>query len=87
MNCPLCNRPFGRTKGSHHLIPKSRKGKETVAIHVLCHRQIHALFTEKELERSYNTIEKLRAHPEIQKFITWVSNKDPDFLVAMRMKK
>ena len=27
----------------------------------------------------YNTADKLRAHPEMQKFIKWVRKKDPEF--------
>jgi hypothetical protein len=41
-----------------------------------CHDQMHALFTEKELERDYNTIEKLKAHPDVQKWIAWIKTKN-----------
>ncbi len=40
-----------------------------------CHRQIHKTFTEKELEQEYNTIESLRAQPEIDKFVKWIERK------------
>lgn len=42
-----------------------------------CQKQIHALFSEKELERQYNTPEALRAHPEVRRFVSWLATK-PD---------
>ena len=40
-----------------------------------CHSQLHALLTEKELEREWNTLERLRAHPELMKFAAWIAAK------------
>lgn len=78
--CPLCGRPIPERSGSqHHLVPKSLKGRDTVTLHRICHRKIHALFTERELQKRYDTIERLLAHPEIQKFARWVSSKPPGF--------
>jgi hypothetical protein len=77
--CPLCKRPLGTYYNKHHLIPKTFKGKETVDIHRICHDKIHSVFTERELKQQYNTIEKLLEHEEIQKFVRWLANKDPDF--------
>lgn len=78
--CPICDRPLGTLNvDQHHLIPKCRKGKEKSPIHRVCHRKIHATFTEKQLEKVYNTWEMLRSHEEIQKFIDWVKNKPSDF--------
>lgn len=82
MNCPLCQRELIEKTSSvdkHHLVPKSLGGKEMVLIHRICHQKIHSLFTERELKNTYNTIEKLLSHEEIQKFIKWVSKKAPDF--------
>ena len=65
----------------HHLTPKLKGGKKgpRVTLHKVCHKKIHSLFTEGELARSYNTLGKLLEHPEIQKFIEWVSKKHPEF--------
>ena len=83
MDCPLCGREMieGPTVDLHHLIPRSKGGKETVLLHLVCHRKIHSLFTEKELARAYNTIEKLKENVEIQKFIEWVFKKPPEFVI------
>lgn len=82
--CPLCDRELGENKSRHHLVPRSYKGKLVVVIHKICHDKIHSLFTEKELAKQYNTIEKLKQHEEIQKFINWVKNKDIYFYQTHR---
>ena len=52
-----------------------------------CHRQIHHLLTEKQLERDFNTVEKLRAHPGIAKFAVWLGRKPSGFQPLMRSSK
>ena len=85
--CFLCGRPLGSRVQRHHPVPKSRGGRETVPVHPICHRAIHATLTNKELERGYATAEALRAHPEIAKFVEWVSGKEPDFHAPTRRRK
>jgi len=81
--CPLCARPIPAEarQSLHHLTPKLKGGKggPTVLLHEICHRTIHATFTESELAQRFNTIEKLIEQPEIQKFIAWIAKKDPVF--------
>ncbi len=89
--CPICSRTLGKQNISkHHLIPKSRGGKdsELIEIHNICHQKIHSVFTLKELRDEYNTVEKLVEHEEITKFIKWVSKKAPEFYQRnARMKR
>ena len=82
--CFLCGRPLGQRIEWHHVVPKSRGGRETAPIHPICHRIIHRLLTNKEIERSYASADALRAHSEIAKFIAWVADKDPDFHAPTR---
>ena len=81
--CPLCERliPPDVPQSVHHLIPKLKGGKRgpTVLLHVICHKEIHASLSEAELARSYSTIEALRAHPRLAKFIRWVRKRPPEF--------
>lgn len=78
--CPLCDRPLGQVSvDEHHLIPKTFKGKEKIKLHKICHRKIHATFSERELLNTYNTIESLKANPDIRTFIVWVAKKDPSY--------
>ena len=84
--CALCERENCAVTG-HHLIPRMRHNKKVkrettseernhkVPFCRPCHDQMHALFTEKELERDYNTVEKLKAQPEVQAWIAWVKTK------------
>mgnify|MGYP006203325167 CR=1 FL=1 len=71
-DCPLCGRPIPpQQRDAHHLVPKSKGGRGTVDLHRICHRQIHALFTETELARRYATVDALLAHPEVARFVAW----------------
>ena len=83
---PLCGRKLigGSRVNQHHLVPGSRNGRDTVALHRICHAAIHATLSEKELERQYNTIERLREHPQLRRFIAWVRRKPPEFWVRTR---
>jgi hypothetical protein len=82
--CPLCLRPIppGVPQSHHHLIPKLKGGKggQTILIHHICHKELHATLSEAELARSYATAEALRAHPRLAKFFSWVAKRPPDFM-------
>lgn len=81
--CPLCGRPIPKTakQSAHHLVPRLRGGKggPTVLLHQICHNEIHATLSETELARDFHTIEALRAHPRLAKFIAWVAKRPDDF--------
>lgn len=78
--CPICDRPIPSSqKDAHHFVPKSKGGKATEYLHRICHRQIHALFTETQLARELNTAEAIKEKAEMQKFIAWVQSKPHDF--------
>jgi len=78
--CPLCGRPLGTINiDRHHLIPKSLKGREQFPIHKICHRKIHATFSERELLHAYHTWDALKGNADIAAFIEWVAKKPPEF--------
>ena len=77
--CWLCARPMGELVEWHHPIPKSRGGRERQPVHPICHRTIHANFTNSDLEKRYATADALIGHEEIGRFVAWVANKPPDF--------
>jgi hypothetical protein len=80
MRCPLCERPLGTVNiDRHHLVPRTRGGKATVLLHKICHQTIHSVFTENQLARHYNTIERLKADERIAKFVAWVSKRPSEF--------
>ncbi|MFT5122870.1 MAG: hypothetical protein ACI9TH_003539 [Kiritimatiellia bacterium] len=98
--CELCGRN-GLKLTRHHLIPQCRHRKkrnrktftrEEVQSRVLwicrmCHNQLHAVLSEKEMELEYNTREKLLAHPDVARFVTWVQKRNLDGRVPVRKKK
>ncbi len=88
-NCPLCNRPLAEPTVRHHLLPLSKGGKDTptILLHKICQNKVHAVFTETEQKTYYHTIERLKEHEEIVKFIKWVSRKDPEFYDGSAKKK
>ena len=77
----------------HHLIPRTRHKnkrnkrefdradvKHRIAMFCRpCHDHVHALFSEKQLERELNTLEAIQAEPEIQRFVQWIRRKPPEF--------
>jgi hypothetical protein len=87
MLCELCQRE--EACNFHHFIPrtlhsnkwfKRRFTREQMqaGLHLCksCHGAIHDLIpSEKQLGRSYNTREKLLAHPEVAKYVHWKQSR------------
>lgn len=98
--CQLCGRA-GAELTRHHLIPRTRHGNkrsrrrfalETMRSRILwlcrpCHKQIHALFTEKELAEQYHSREALLKHEEVQRFVAWIGNKPAGFVPATALRR
>jgi hypothetical protein len=83
--CPLCERLIPPAqRDEHHLVPKTKGGRITVAMHRICHRQVHALFSETELAREFSTAQALLTHEEIRKFVDCVKTKPDDFFERTR---
>ena len=84
--CPLCDRPIPTSQqDEHHLVPRLKGGKVKKLLHRICHRQIHALFSEAELAQRYNTVDALLENPEIRKFVTWVQKRPNDYLGSAKL--
>jgi hypothetical protein len=77
--CWLCERPLGAIVQWHHPVPKAKKGKGTVPVHPICHKTIHANFTNNELARIGEDAATIRANPAIARFVAWIANKPADF--------
>ncbi len=82
--CPLCLRPIppGVPQSLHHLVPrlKGGSGGPVVRLHHICHKEVHARFTETELARSFATVEALRDSERLRPFLDWVAKRPPGFL-------
>ncbi len=84
IKCPICKRTPPVLE-KHHLKPKCKKGKDTILVCTDCADQVHVLFSNKELAKEYNTLEKLLASEKIQTWAKWVKNKK--FGICMKTKK
>ena len=90
--CELCGQNVAALT-KHHLIPKARHAnkrnrrdferhevKHRLALFCRpCHSHVHTLFTEKTLEREFNTLAALAAHPDVAKFAAWIRSKPDGF--------
>jgi len=90
--CELCGRSVGALT-RHHLIPRTRHANKRIKrdFHGAevkrriawlcrpCHDHLHALFTEKTLERDFNTLECLAQHPDVLRFVRWIRKRPSDF--------
>jgi hypothetical protein len=87
--CELCEREVPKLT-VHHLRPRQttkRKKAEigpTASICSACHRQVHVLFDNKRLARELDSIEKLQAEPQMQKFLAWVRKQSPHKRVSVK---
>jgi hypothetical protein len=98
--CELCGRKCARLD-KHHLIPRTRhsnkrnkKQFDRREVHDRlamlckpCHKTVHATLTEKELEREYNTLEALRSHEQISRFVKWVRKQPTGATVTVRQSQ
>lgn len=82
--CALCLRPLGRRVEWHHPVPKSEGGRDTVPLHPICHRAVHAYCTNAELARDYADMAALRRREDMARFLRWVADKPPDFHAPTR---
>lgn len=79
--CALCGRVVpGRLLTLHHTLPRQRGGKAEHRVPMCrpCHKQVHAIFTNKQLERELDSVEKLQVAPELQEFLAWIRKQKPD---------
>lgn len=96
--CELCGRPEPELT-DHHLIPRSqharlkrirddfdveRARQNTATLCSACHRTIHSVLTDRELAERYATLDALRRHPEIDRFVRWARRQKPGRRIAVR---
>jgi hypothetical protein len=70
--CSLCGRfqPTSR----HHLAPRARGGKNgpITPLCGACHRQLHALYSNRELAERLASLDALRADARVAAYLRWV---------------
>ena len=85
--CWLCERPLGRRVQQHHPVPKSKKGRETVPVHPICHKTVHKVFSNAELARFGDDRAQLLENEELANFLRWIADKPPDFNAPVRRSR
>lgn len=86
--CELCNRNVP-TVTKHHLVPREHGGKNhpTTMLCIACHKQIHALFSNKELFVRFFTIERLKRNEKIQRYLKFVNRIPGDTHIDIKKSK
>ena len=97
--CALCSRAAPQLT-RHHLVPRTlhkrtrirrtftREERHTVVLLCRpCHKQIHAVLSESELAREYSSLEALAAHPDIARFVEWVSRQPATADIRVREQR
>lgn len=86
--CELCNRNVSIIT-NHHLIPKQKGGKNYKTIHLCttCHKQIHALFTNRELATLYNSVDSLKNSEKIIKFLNFIKKFPNDYPIDIKTSR
>lgn len=70
----------GPSVDEHHWVPKSEGGRETAFLHRICHRALHARFSERELAHGYAAPEAIRNDPAMARFIAWVRKRPAEYV-------
>lgn len=79
--CVLCERDV-QLVTRHHLIPRSKGGREVVDLCVPCHKTLHSFFSNRTLLDELHTVEALRQQPEIARYLSWI-RKQPDRVIRV----
>lgn len=85
--CWLCLRALGARVEWHHPLPRAKGGRQTVPLHPICHRAIHAHFTNGQLARIGFERNVLTSHGALAAFLRWIANKPPDFHAPTRARR
>lgn len=78
--CALCGRHVPPEMITlHHLKPRERGGKaeDRRPLCRPCHKQLHAMFSNRELEKLYGSLELLKNSEKLQPFLTWIRKQKP----------
>lgn len=83
--CQLCEREEVELT-LHHLTPREEGGSHLpkVELCIPCHKQIHALYTNRELAIRLMTLERLKDDEEIKKYIKWIRKQSSKTLFKTR---
>jgi hypothetical protein len=86
--CELCGREVSKIT-VHHLVPKEEGGKDldTAMLCLPCHKQIHALYSNKELSVRLYTITKLKNDDKIKKYLKFITKHPGDSHISVKKSR
>jgi hypothetical protein len=85
--CWLCGRSLGARTEWHHPVPRQKGGRAVVPLHPICHRTIHAHYTNAELARIGDDHAALMGKEALVRFVGWVAGKPTDFYAPTWRKR
>jgi 5-methylcytosine-specific restriction protein A len=80
LTCSLCGREVpAHLITQHHLKPREKGGtaEHRTPLCKPCHKQLHALFSNNDLAKLYDSIDSLRRAPMLQPFLKWIRKQKP----------
>lgn len=84
--CVFCQRE-GVELCKHHIVPRSKGGKETVLSCKSCENFIHKTWSHKELLNKYNTVDSILSDEKFRTFLDWLKKqKNTSFFPSKRNK-
>ena len=86
--CQLCDRHVSEIT-EHHLIPKERGGKTYDTAHLckVCHKQVHALYTNRELAARLFSIARLKDDEKIKRYLNFIKKHPGDAHITIKKSK
>ena len=87
--CELCKREGIIKITEHHLVPREVGGRK-LPVALLCqdcHKQIHALYTNKELAMRLNTIEALEKDERVARYLRYIKNQPPTKNITIKKSR
>ncbi|MFE4811613.1 HNH endonuclease [Peribacillus simplex] len=87
-SCELCDRD-GIELTIHHLTPRELGGSHLPIAYlcISCHKQIHALYSNRELANRLNTVLLLKDDEELKKYLKWIKKQPVTRAVKIRKSK
>ncbi|MGN7356339.1 HNH endonuclease [Paenibacillus sp. SAF-054] len=87
--CECCGRE-GVVTTVHHLTPKERGGAQlpTAQLCIPCHKQIHHLYTNKQIvDLGLTTVAALQQDAAMKAFIRWIRKQPPGAIPRSRKSR
>jgi len=75
--CVFCKREDVPGMHLHHVIPRSKNGKEIVDTCGSCGSFIHRTWSNNELRDVYNTVEKILEDERFSRYLKWLKKQAP----------